>query len=77
MTKSEFLKSKEYENMMKKIRNYSTGFEFTIPFYKMTRQQKNGMNIVLNNAVKEGLIESVRIGVSLEGNFTDETYRRL
>ena len=77
MTKAEFLKSKEYEDMMEKIRSYRQGFEFTIPFYKMTQQQKNGMNIVLHDAVEEGLIESIQIGVSIEGNFTDETYKRL
>lgn len=77
MTKAEFLKSKEYREMMDKIRSYSKGFEFTIPFYKMTSEQKNAMNVVLRNAVEEGLIESISIGLSLEGNITEEKYKKI
>lgn len=77
MKKSEFLQSKEYNDMMGKIRSYSKGFIFTIPFYQMNKAQKNGMNIVLRNAIKEGLIESVSFGLSLEGDITEETYKKL
>ena len=77
MTRKEFLESKEYKDMMNKIKGYSKGFTFTIPFYKMTQRQKNGMNIVLKNARKEGLIESLSIGLSIDGNVVEEEYRRL
>lgn len=77
MTRKEFLESKEYKDMMNKIKGYSKGFTFTIPFYKMTQGQKKGMNIVLDNACKEGLIESLSISLSLECNVTEEEYRRL
>lgn len=46
MTKEEFRKSKEYADMVEKIKGYSVGFVFTIPYYKMTHKQLNGMNIV-------------------------------
>lgn len=77
MTKTEFLQSKEYGDMMHKIRSYKQGFEFTIPFYKTNQGQKNGINIVLQNSEKESLIESLSIDLSLEGNITEKKYRRL
>ena len=37
MNRKEFKESKEYEDAVKKINGYSKGFNFTIPYYKMTQ----------------------------------------
>jgi len=81
MTAQEFRTSTEYDYCINKIRNYPAGFEFTIPFHKMKQGQKNAMHLVLEDCKKEGLIESVSIGYSLEdliaNDITEETWKRL
>lgn len=81
MTKQEFRNSKEYDYCVNKIRNYHKGFEFTIPFYKMNKGQKNAMHVVLDDCKKEGLIESIGIDYSMEDlltlESTAETWKRL
>ena len=77
MTAKEFRNSQEYENSIKKIRNYPKGFKFTLPYYKMTQGQKNGIGIIANDCIKEKIIESVSFGLSLSGEITEETFVRL
>ncbi|MFR2774834.1 MAG: hypothetical protein ACLTBR_03275 [Anaerostipes sp.] len=77
MTKVEFLKSKEYRDRMNEIKNYSEGFEFVILLYNMTKKQRCKMRIVIQDAIREGLIEPTQIRVSLSGNITEVKYRRL
>lgn len=77
MTAREYKNSQEYENSIKKIRNYPKGFKFTLPYYKMTQGQKNAMDIITNDSIKEKLIESVSIGLSLSGEIVEETFVRL
>lgn len=77
MTIIELRNSEEYAKCMRKIEGYSKGFEFTVPYWKMTKEQANAMKIILQDAVRKGLIESIRIGLSLELVETDETFRRV
>ncbi len=77
MNRMEFKKSNEYKEMIEKIKGYSKGFKFNIPYYKMTTRQKNAMHIVTNDCIKEKIIESVSIGLDLTGNVTDEMFVRL
>ena len=77
MIAKEFRNSQEYENLIKKIKNYPKGFKFTLPYYKMTQGQKNAMDIITNDSIKEKLIESVSIGLSLSGEIVEETFVRL
>lgn len=77
MTEKQFRNSQEYENSIKKIRNYPKGFKFTLPYYKMTQGQKNAMDIITNDCIKEKIIESVSIDLSLSGEITEETFVRL
>lgn len=77
MTITELRQGKEYRVCMDKIRNYKTGFEFTIPFYKMSVGQANAMHVILRDAYEMGLIESVSYTFTLEGEGTEETWRRL
>ena len=77
MIAKEFRNSQEYENLIKKIKNYPKGFKFTLPYYKMTQGQKNAMDIIANDSIKEKLIKSVSIGLSLSGEIVEETFVRL
>lgn len=77
MTKQEFKSSKEFAELVHKIKCYKKGFKFTIPYYKMTKPQINAMNIVTQYCVESEIIESVEIGLDITGNRTEETFRRL
>lgn len=66
------------------IRSYKKGFEFTLPYYQMTKGQINAVNWVTKKAKDLGLIESISVGISLEdargesGRFcSEETFRRI
>lgn len=77
MNRMEFKKSNEYKEMIEKIKSYSKGFRFNIPYYKMTTGQKNAMYIVTNDCIKEKIIESVSFDLDLSGNVTEEMFVRL
>lgn len=77
MNKNEFKESKEYKDAVKKIKGYSKGFNFTIPYYKMTQEQKNAMHIITSDCVKEKIIDSMSFGLNLAGEITEETFIRL
>lgn len=77
MTTSEFRNSKEYAECMSKIKGYSQGFEFTIPYFDMTKGQRNAMNIVTQDAVKQGLLKSTSLGLNLEGDIVEERFTKL
>lgn len=77
MTIKEFKNSKEYADMVEKIKSYSVGFVFTIPYYKMTQKQINGMNIVTLDCIKSGILESLSIGLDIHGNPTEEKFKRI
>ena len=77
MTTEEFRKSKEYADMVEKIKGYSIGFVFTIPYHKMTQKQINGMNIVTRDCIKAGILDSLSIGLDIHGNPTEEKFKRI
>lgn len=77
MTITELRQSEDYRICMDKIRRYKTGFEFTIPFYRMSKGQANAMHRILRDAYDEGLIESVSFSFNLDCEGTEETWRRI
>lgn len=77
MTRQEFINSQEYADMITKVKGYSIGFEFSIPYYKMTPAQKNAMEIVMCDCVESGLIESVAVSFDLDGKVTEEKFKRI
>lgn len=77
MTVSEFLKSAEFDLCISKITKYKKGFTFSIPYYKMTEGQKNGMHVVMREAVQRGLVESVSVSYDINLEITEEEYTRL
>jgi len=62
---------------MNKIRGYRKGFEFTVNYAAIPRPQANALKIVMADAIEMGLVESIAIGLALDGTQTDETYRKL
>lgn len=40
MNRMEFKESKEYKDVVEKIKSYPKRFKFTLPYYKMTKGQK-------------------------------------
>lgn len=80
--------TKEIENQLMEyvdmIRKYKKGFEFTIPYYKMTDAQLNAIKWVTKKAEELKLIRSISIGLSFEdvcgesGRFcSEETWKRI
>lgn len=70
-----------YIEAMEKIRKYKPGFRFTVDFANIPEAKANGLRIVLRDACKLGLLESVAIGAGWDKDgkfnpFMDETYRR-
>ncbi len=77
MTIAELRNDKEYELCMNKIKAYKKGFEFTLNYSQIPTAKANALKIIMQDAIEQGLLESIAIGLSLEGKFTDETFRKL
>lgn len=77
MTRNELRNHPEYAQAMNKIRSYRKGFEFTLNYAKIPTPQANALKIIMEDAIEIGLIESIAIGLALDGTFTDETYRKV
>lgn len=79
MTREEARKTTDYAEAMSKIRNYRKGFKFTVDFQairKVSEAKVRGMEMILQDACKLGLIESLSFDFDLLGNVTSKTYRR-
>ena len=77
MNKQEYRASQEYKDCVAKITGYRHGFEFALPWYRMPEPAKRGMEILLGDCVKMGLIESISIGLDITGTIVEERYKRL
>ena len=77
MTLEELRNSEDYKKAVDKIKGYSKGFEFTVYYNQMNTPLKNAMYKILKDCTDQGLIESIQMGVNLDMEITDETFRRL
>ena len=77
MTINEVRNHEEYALAMKKIKSYRKGFEFTINYARIPTPQANALKIVLQDAIKQGYLESIALGYSLQMVNTDETFRKI
>lgn len=75
MNRMEFKESNEYKEMIEKIKSYSKGFRFNIPYYKMTTGQKNAMYIVIDGNEYSCLILPVSVGFN-NGYKDIESFRK-
>lgn len=77
MTREQLRKTTDYAEAMDKVRKYSKDFQFTLYYSEIPKAKANALKILMNDCIKCRLIESISIGVSLQGDIADETFRRL
>lgn len=77
MTKAEFLKSKEYVELVDKIKSYPKGFTFSLKYEQIPKAKGNALRIVTEDCINQGILESISIGLNIHGEFVEEEYRRL
>ena len=77
MTVQELRETHGYKEAFDKIKGYPKGFKFTLDYTKIPKAKGNALKIITRACIKEKIIESVAIGLSLKGEQTEETFRRL
>ena len=77
MTITELRNHPEYTVCFDKIKSYKKGFTFTLYYEQIPRAKGNALKIVMQDAIKAGLLESVAIGLAIDGTMTDETFRKI
>lgn len=77
MTIQEFRQSKDYAEAMNKIKNYSKGFTFTLNYSEIPKEKANALRIVMQDCIKRDIVESISIGLALNGEQTSETFKKL
>lgn len=77
MTVQELRKSEGYAEAVKKIKGYQKGSTFTVEYNRLPKTNANALKEVLNDCCKEGIIDSIRMGIALNGKLVDETFVRL
>lgn len=77
MTIKEFRQSKDYAEAMNKIKNYSKGFTFTLNYSEIPKGKANALRIIMQDCIKDGIVESVSFGLALNGEQTSETFKKL
>lgn len=68
MSKEQFLHSAEYAEYMRRIEKYPKGYVLSLPIYKMSQQILNALNVVMDNAEKEGLMKFLDDGWGWDEN---------
>lgn len=73
----ELRKAQGYLEAHAKVERYSKGFRFTVDYSTIPVAKANALKILLADCCRENLIQSVAIGLSLEGVQTSETFVRV
>lgn len=77
MTHAELRETKDYKEAVEKIKGYRQGFEFTLDYTKIPKAKGNALKVITSDCIKMGILESISMGLDIEGNFVEETFRRL
>lgn len=77
MTIQEFRQSKDYAEAMDKIKNYSKDFIFTLNYLEIPKEKANALRIIMQDCIGNGVVESISIGLALDGEQTSETFKKL
>ena len=69
------------QDLLNRIEGYPKGFEFTLPYNKMTEKQQRDIHKLMKIAEKKGLVESISIGAGWDedgtfNGFQNETFKR-
>lgn len=77
MTIEEMRKTEEYTKIVQKVKKYRKGFEFTLDINVIPRPQWNALRMVMRDLEKQGLIENIEFGYSIDGELVEGKYARL
>ncbi len=77
MTISELRETNDYKQAIKKIQNYPYGFKFTLKYSEISEGKANALKIIMEDCIKQNLLESVSIELALKGTQTAETFIRI
>lgn len=69
--------SKDYMECVEKIKGYRRGFTFTINYSNIPARKANALKFILKNCCEMNLIESTSMGIALNGDLAEETFRRI
>lgn len=77
MTTQELRQTKDYKDAVDKIKKYPKNFKFTLDYSQIPKDKGNALRIITRDMIKEKILESISIGLDLQGNICDETFQRL
>lgn len=77
MSKTEFKKSKEYQGIIDMIKGYPIGFTFKLKYSEIPVKKGNALKIVIRDCINIGILESISIGLDIQGNIVEEEYKRI
>lgn len=77
MSKSEFKNSKEYREMVDRIKGYPIGFTFSLNYGEIPEKKGNALKIITKDCIDMGILESISVGLDIQGNFVEEQYKRI
>lgn len=77
MTELEFKQSKEYNDAIEKIKNYPIDFTFILKYSEIPDEKANALKIITRDCIAMGILESVSIGLDIQGEFVEEKYKRV
>lgn len=77
MTISQFRETKDYEQAIKKVQSYPQGFKFTLNYSFIPVGKTNALKIIMEDCIKQKLLESVNIELALDGTQTAETFQKI
>lgn len=77
MTISELRETKDYTQAIKKVQNYPQDFKFTLKYSEIPEGKVNALKIIMEDCIKQNLLESVSIELALDGTQTAETFIRI
>ena len=77
MTVKEMRQTKDYREAVEKIKGYSIGFEFTLKYAEIPKKKGNALKVITSDCIEMGILETISIGLDIQGNVVEETYRRI
>ena len=73
----ELRQSKDYADIINKIKKYPKDYTFTLNYSEIPKAKVNALRIIMEDCIKKGIVESIAIGLAINGEQTDETFERL
>lgn len=77
MTVKEFRGSKEYAELIDKIKGYPIGFKFSLHYASIPEKKARALIIVIKDCIDNGILRSLSFGLDFEGSIVEEEYERV